>query len=210
MSSSNVTWHAGQVIRSDRGGALLAQGATVWLTGLSGSGKSTLAAAIEQQLVLAGHASYRLDGDNLRTGLNGDLGFSREARDENCRRVAEVARLFADAGLVAVVAVISPYAESRLRARQLHEQSGLPFVEVYLAASAECCATRDPKGLYAQASAGQIGPFTGVDDPYEVPESPDVFIDAGVAVADAVKLVLDDLKSRMEALPAQGAPGARR
>jgi adenylyl-sulfate kinase len=200
MSSSNVTWHAGHVTRAARADRLGAQGATIWFTGLSGSGKSTLAAAVEQQLVLTGRPAYRLDGDNLRTGLNGDLGFSREARDENCRRVAEVARLFADAGLVAIVAVISPYAEMRLRARRVHEEAGLPFIEVYLAASADCCATRDPKGLYAQASAGHIGSFTGVDDPYEVPASPDLVIDSETSVSDAVGLVLSALERAQEPL----------
>src|SRR5580704_13187804 len=119
VTSSNVTWHPGHISRQERASALGARGATVWLTGLSGSGKSTVAAAVEQRLVLEGRSAYRLDGDNLRTGLNGDLGFSREAREENCRRVAEVARLFADAGMIAIVAIISPYAVSRQRARQL-------------------------------------------------------------------------------------------
>jgi len=193
MSSSNVTWHAGQITNAERAMAFGPGGATVWLTGLSGSGKSTLAAAIEQRLVVAGRGAYRLDGDNLRAGLNSDLGFSREARDENNRRVAEVARLFADAGLIAIVAVISPYAEPRRRARRIHEQAGLSFVEVYLNASADCCATRDPKGLYARATAGHIGSFTGVDDPYEVPESPDLIIDSEIPVTDAVDLVLATL-----------------
>jgi adenylyl-sulfate kinase len=207
--ASNITWHSGQVTRTDRAGARTAQGATLWLTGLSGSGKSTLAAAVEHRLVSDGRAAYRLDGDNLRTGLNGDLGFSREAREENCRRVAEVARLFADAGLVAVVAIISPYAESRLRAREIHEQVGLPFIEVYLAASAELCASRDPKGLYARASAGNIDAFTGVDDPYEIPESPDLVVDSDIEVTDAVDLVMGALKRKLETLPSAGDPGSR-
>ncbi len=139
MTSSNVTWHPGQVARDERAVRFGARGATLWLTGLSGSGKSTLAVAVEQRLVAEGRNAYRLDGDNLRTGLNGDLGFSRDDREENVRRAAEVACLFADAGLVAIVALISPYAESRLRARQLHEQAGLPFVEVYMAAPADLC-----------------------------------------------------------------------
>jgi adenylyl-sulfate kinase len=208
MASSNVTWHAGEVTRVDRARALGGGGATIWFTGLSGSGKSTLATAVEHQLVLGGRGAYRLDGDNLRTGLNGDLGFSREARQENCRRVAEVARLFADAGLVALVAVISPYAVSRLQARQLHDEVGLPFIEVYLAASADCCATRDPKGLYAQASAGHIGSFTGVDDPYEVPDAPDLVVDSDTTVPDAVELVLDVLDARVGAVSPSG--GVRR
>jgi len=207
--ASNITWHSGQVTRSDRADARTAQGATLWLTGLSGSGKSTLAAAVEHRLVSDGRAAYRLDGDNLRTGLNGDLGFSREAREENCRRVAEVARLFADAGLVAVVAIISPYAESRLRARDIHEQVGLPFIEVYLAASAELCASRDPKGLYAQASAGNIDAFTGVDDPYEIPASPDLVIDSDIEVTDAVDLVMGTLKRKLDALSGAVDPDTR-
>ncbi len=191
--SSNITWHPGAVTRAERVQATGAQGATLWLTGLSGSGKSTVATAVEQRLVLGGRPAYRLDGDNLRTGLNADLGFSQEAREENCRRVAEVARLFADAGLVAVVAIISPYARSRRFARQIHEDAGLPFVEVYMAAPAEVCAVRDPKGLYAQATAGGIESFTGIDDPYEVPESPDLVIGPDSSVDEAVELVLGTL-----------------
>jgi bifunctional enzyme CysN/CysC len=198
MSSSNVTWHTGRTTRAERAESLGAKGATLWLTGLSGSGKSTLAIAVEHRLVVDGLPAYRLDGDNLRTGLNGDLGFSREAREENSRRVAEVARLFADAGLVAIVALISPYEESRQRARRLHEEAGLPFLEVYLAASADCCATRDPKGLYAQASAGNIGSFTGVDDPYEVPQSPDLVIESESGVADGVDLIIGALESALQ------------
>ena len=192
-TSSNVTWHPGSIERAERAASVGGPGATLWFTGLSGSGKSTVAAAVEQRLVASGRAAYRLDGDNLRTGLNGDLGFTRAEREENCRRVAEVARLFADASLVAVVAVISPYAASRQLARALHDQAGLPFVEVYLSASAELCAARDPKGLYQQATAGTIGSFTGVDDPYEVPLAPDLVLDPDVAVEDAVDLVIATL-----------------
>jgi len=191
--SSNITWHAGHVAPSDRSRTVTSRGATLWLTGLSGSGKSTLAAAVEHRLVSEGRAAYRLDGDNLRSGLNGDLGFDRGAREENCRRVGEVARLFADAGLVAVVAIISPYAESRARVRAIHDESDLPFVEVYLTASAEQCAERDPKGLYAQASRGDLSEFTGIDDPYEIPESPDLVIDPDIDVDEAVELVLSAL-----------------
>ena len=150
---------------------------------------------MEQHLVQQGRGAYRLDGDNLRTGLNGDLGFSREAREENCRRVAEVACLFADAGLVAVVAIISPYASARAKACEVHADAGLPFVEVYLAASAEECARRDPKRLYAAASTGGIESFTGIDDPYEVPEAPDLVIDPGLPVPEAVDLVLQALRT---------------
>ena len=178
------------------------RGATLWLTGLSGSGKSTLAAAVEKRLVLAGRGAYRLDGDNLRTGLNGDLGFSREDREENARRAAEVACLFADAGLVAIVALISPYAASRRRARELHEQArACPSSEVYMAAPVDLCAARDPKGLYAQAPTGQIGSFTGVDDPYEVPDAPDLVIEAGTALDAAVDAVMATLGRIEDDLP---------
>ena len=149
--------------------------------------------AVEQRLVRDGRGAYRLDGDNLRTGLNADLGFSREARKENARRAAEVAWLFADAGLVAIVALISPYADSRALARQLHEQAGLPFVEVYMAASVDLCATRDPKGLYARVTTGQISSFTGVDDPYEVPDAPDLIIEPRTSVDEAVDAVVATL-----------------
>jgi adenylyl-sulfate kinase len=188
--ATNITWHEGAVSRDERAALLGGGGATLWFTGLSGSGKSTVATAVEQRLVESGRAAYRLDGDNLRTGINADLGFSKDERLENCRRVAEVARLFADAGLVAIVAIISPYAESRELAKRIHDEAGLPFVEVFMATPADECAVRDPKGLYAKASAGTLGSFTGIDDPYEVPEHPDLAIQPSVAVADAVDLVV--------------------
>jgi len=191
--SSNVTWHAGALTRDERARRLGARGATLWLTGLSGSGKSTLAAAVEQELVDRGRYAYLLDGDNLRTGLTGDLGFDRADREENARRVSEVALLFADAGVVAVVALISPYAESRRRARQAHERRGVAFVEVYMAAPSTLCSTRDPKGLYARAAAGEITSFTGVDDPYEVPDAPDVLIEPGCPLHESVPTVLEAL-----------------
>jgi len=193
MTSSNVTWHPGLITREERAERFGARGATIWFTGLSGSGKSTLAVDVEQRLVLGGRNAYRLDGDNLRTGLNGDLGFSRDSRNENTRRVAEVACLFADAGLVAIVALISPYAEGRLRARQIHERAGLPFIEIYMAASSDLCAFRDPKGLYAQAQDGAIESFTGVDDPYEVPNAPDLVVQSGAALAGSVAAVMATL-----------------
>jgi adenylyl-sulfate kinase len=188
--ATNITWHEGAVSRDARAALLGGSGATLWFTGLSGSGKSTVATAVEQRLVESGRAAYRLDGDNLRTGINADLGFSKDERLENCRRVAEVSRLFADAGLVAIVAIISPYAESRDLARRIHAEAGLPFVEVFMATPAEECAVRDPKGLYAKSAAGTLGSFTGIDDPYEVPEHPDLAIEPTVSVPDAVDLVL--------------------
>ncbi|HXW33088.1 MAG TPA: adenylyl-sulfate kinase [Acidimicrobiales bacterium] len=176
MTSPNVTWHKGHVSRADRWQSLGSRGATIWFTGLSGSGKSTLASAVEQRLISSGRPAYRLDGDNLRTGLNADLDFTREAREENIRRVAEVAYLFADAGTVALVALISPYLAARDKARELHEQRGIPFVEVYVATSLAVCVKRDPKGLYAQATEGEIPAFTGLDDPYEPPVAPELVV----------------------------------
>jgi adenylyl-sulfate kinase len=188
-ASSHVTWHSSQVTRDERAKVLGARGATLWLTGLSGSGKSTVAAALEKRLVLNGRGAYRLDGDNLRTGLSGDLGFRRDEREEHARRAAEVACLFADAGLVAIVALISPYAVSRQRARELHERAGIPFAEIYMATSVDLCAARDPKGLYAGAASGRIGSFTGIDDPYEVPEAPDLVVESGTPLDQAVDAV---------------------
>lgn len=168
--STNVTWHDGEVGRGDRPSL----GATVWLTGLSGSGKSTVGAALERLVVAAGRPAYRLDGDNLRLGLNADLGFSAADRDENVRRAGEVARLLADAGVVAIVPLISPYRAGRDRARAAHEAAGVPFVEVFVDTPIELCEARDPKGLYAKARAGEITGFTGIDDPYEPPSSPEL------------------------------------
>lgn len=170
--SENVSWHDGEVGRADR----LTVGATVWLTGLSGSGKSTVAVALERRLVAAGRPAYRLDGDNLRHGLNGDLGFTTADREENVRRAGEVARLMADAGVVAIVPLISPYRAGRDRARQVHHDAGLAFVEVFVDTPIELCEERDPKGLYAKARAGEITGFTGIDDPYEAPLRPDLVL----------------------------------
>lgn len=166
----NTVWHPSALDRDQRPFV----GATVWFTGLSGSGKSTIAVEVERSLVTAGRPAYLLDGDNLRHGLNGDLGFSAEDRSENVRRVGEVARLFADAGVVALVPVISPYAVDRDRVRQIHAMAGVPYLEVYVDTPIEVCEQRDPKGLYAKARAGEITGFTGIDDPYEAPERPEL------------------------------------
>jgi bifunctional enzyme CysN/CysC len=166
--SASVVWHPAAVGRSDRA----TQGMTVWLTGLSASGKSTIAAELERRLVLAGRPAYRLDGDNLRHGLNAGLGFSPQDRAENVRRVGEVAQLFADAGLVAIVSLISPYRTDRDLVRARHAAAGLPFLEVFVDTPVDVCESRDPKGMYARARAGEITGFTGVDDPYEVPVEP--------------------------------------
>ncbi len=176
MRHPDVVWHPGDLDRAARRGGVLSGGVTVWFTGLSGSGKSTVAAAVEQRLVTDARACYRLDGDNLRFGLNGDLGFSAADRGENVRRVGEVARLFADAGVVALVPVISPYRVDRERVREAHELAGLPFVEVFVDTPLAVCEARDPKGLYARARAGEITNMTGIDDPYEAPRAPDLVL----------------------------------
>jgi bifunctional enzyme CysN/CysC len=184
-SSPNVVWHESEVPRAERWAATGAHGATVWLTGLSGSGKSTVAGALAAQLTARGRLTYTLDGDNLRHGLNGDLGFSAVDRAENVRRVGEVARLFADAGVLALVPLISPYRAGRDHARALHEAAGLVFVEVFVDTPLDVCEQRDPKGLYAKARAGEIAGFTGIDDPYESPISPELTIAAGEWSVDA-------------------------
>ncbi len=164
----------------------------MWLTGLSGSGKSTVGARLEELLVAAGRGAYLLDGDNLRHGLNGDLGFSAEDRRENIRRVGEVAALLADAGLVAVVPIISPYRESRGAVRKRCEEAGLRFVEVHVATPLEVCESRDPKGLYARARAGEISGMTGIDDPYEAPQNPDLVLSTEeLGVEEAAAAVRD-------------------
>ena len=152
------------------------QGATIWFTGLSGSGKSTVATVCEAQLIAAGRPAYVLDGDNIRHGLNGDLGFTAEDRAENVRRVGHVAALMADAGLVALVPLVSPYRADRDAVRALHLAAGLRFVEVFVDTPIELCEQRDPKGLYAKARAGELQGFTGIDDPYESPEHPEVVL----------------------------------
>jgi adenylyl-sulfate kinase len=175
-TSDNVRWHQGEVTPDERAAALGHRGATVWLTGLSGSGKSTVATALERRLVLGGRPAYVLDGDNLRHGLNGDLGFSDDDRAENVRRVGEVARLLGDAGVVALVPVISPFRAGRDAVPRMHEAAGVPFLEVFVDTPIEECERRDPKGLYAKARAGELTGFTGIDSPYEPPDRPDLVL----------------------------------
>jgi bifunctional enzyme CysN/CysC len=194
--SPDVVWNEGFLTREARWSSLGVQGATVWFTGLPSSGKSTIAAAVEARLVTAGVPAYRIDGDNLRHGLSGDLGFGAEARAENVRRAAEAARLLADSGTVALVSLVSPYAADRDRARAIHAGDDLPFLEVFVDTPLEECERRDPKGLYARARAGEIAGFTGVDDPYERPEAADVVIRAE-AVDAAVERVLAALDRRV-------------
>jgi adenylyl-sulfate kinase len=190
--SQNVTWHAPSVTRERRAEAALGPaGATVWVTGLPASGKSTIAAALEAALLERGQAAYLLDGDNLRHGLNGDLGFSATDRAENVRRTGEVARMLADAGLVAIASLVSPYAADRAKVRESHERDGLRFLEVFVNTPLEECERRDPKGLYAKARAGELPGFTGIDDPYEAPERPELELrPVAQGVEDAVAAVL--------------------
>jgi bifunctional enzyme CysN/CysC len=193
----DVTWHPSALDRSNRWRSLHQTGATVWLTGLPASGKSTIAVALERQLVSAGRAAYLLDGDNIRHGLSDDLGFAPGDRAENVRRVGQVARLFADAGVVAVVSLVSPLRSDREVPRRLHEAAELPFIEVHVDTSVEECAKRDPKGLYAKARAGEIKGFTGVDAPYEAPDDPEIRLDtAEVDISAAVEQILRALEHR--------------
>ena len=173
--SANVVWHQSGVSREQRP----SQGYTIWLTGLSGSGKSSVAVELERKLVSAGRSARVLDGYDLRHGLNSDLGFSAQDRAENVRRVGEVARLFADAGMVAIVSLISPRQHDRDVVRAAHEAAGLRFVEIFMDTPLEMCEARDPKGMYRRARAGEITGFTGVDDPYEAPEQPDLVLRPG-------------------------------
>ena len=178
--SAEVVWQDGHVQVSERSQLLAQRPLTIWLTGLSASGKSTLGHALERRLIDIGHACYVLDGDNVRHGLNKDLGFSHEDRTENIRRIAEVARLMNDAGLIVITAFISPYHEDRKMAKRIIGSEH--FVEVHVDAPLAVCEARDPKGMYKKARAGKISGFTGVNSPYEAPLAPDMHIDTSAAL----------------------------
>ena len=196
--SENITWSEGEITAADRARRDGHKGAVVWLTGLSGAGKSTLARGLERELFARQVRVYVLDGDNIRYGLNADLGFSPEDRLENIRRVSEVARLMADAGIVTVSAFISPYRADRRRAREIAREGGCEFVEVYVNASLEVCERRDPKNLYKKARAGQIKQFTGIDAPYEEPEAAEVIVHTDAqSEAESVAAILDGLLPRL-------------
>jgi adenylylsulfate kinase len=195
--ATNITWHEGEVTRAEREKNLGQKGATLWMTGLSGSGKSTIAVALEQVLLQQGKHAYRLDGDNVRHGLNKNLGFSAEDRAENIRRIGEVARLFTDAGMITLTSFISPYRADRDQVRDLHAENGLPFLEVYVDAPLDVAEERDPKGLYKKARAGEIKGFTGIDDPYEAPEQAEIHLRTDqLSVADSVRVLLEELTKR--------------
>ena len=189
--ATNITWHEGEVSREERQKNLDQKGCTLWMTGLSGSGKSTIAVALEQVLINNGKHAYRLDGDNVRHGLNKNLGFSAEDRAENIRRIGEVAKLFADAGMITVTSFISPYRGDRDLVRDLHKQADIPFIEVYVDAPLDVAEMRDPKGLYKKARAGEIKGFTGIDDPYEAPENAELHLKTHeMSVQDSVTAIL--------------------
>lgn len=206
--ATNVTWHEGIISRADRYQCLGARGATIWFTGLSGSGKSTIATALEEALVRGGVFAYRLDGDNIRHGLSKNLGFSVEDRHENIRRIGEVARLFNDAGVIAIASFISPYRADRDAVRALHRELDLVYLEVFVDTPLEECERRDPKGLYAKARAGEIKGFTGIDDPYEKPETPEMVIDTATCpVAQAVERCRAMLEAHGSGRPRWGRRG---
>lgn len=192
--ATNITFHAGAVTHEERSQYSGQRGLTLWLTGLSASGKSTIAVALEQHLLHLGLLAYRLDGDNIRFGLNSNLGFDEASRNENIRRIGEVSKLFADSTVIAITSFISPYKKDRDSARQLHSLSNLPFVEIYVDVSVETAEKRDPKGLYKKAREGIIKDFTGISAPYEAPETPEIHIDnTEISVEDGVKQIMDYL-----------------
>jgi adenylylsulfate kinase len=197
IKATNITWHEGHVTREERAQLLKQKGATIWFTGLSGSGKSTIAFTLEHALVQRGRLAYVLDGDNVRHGLNKNLGFSAADREENIRRIGEVAKLFADCGVLTMTSFISPYRKDRDTARALHAEGGLPFLEVHVNTPIETCEQRDPKGLYKKARAGQLKGFTGVDDPYEAPLKPELTLDAtNTSPQEATLLLLEYLRKQ--------------
>ena len=193
---SNIVWDSGTRPREERERRLGQRGATLWLTGISGSGKSTVAAALERRLAEAGRLVYRLDGDNLRHGLNAGLGFSEQDRRENVRRAGEVCRLLADTGTIVVATFVSPFAQDRQRCREIHAAAGIPFLEAHIHCPIEVAETRDPKGLYAKARSGAIRDFTGLGQSYEPPESPEIVVDTSRLSVEAAAAALEDLLRR--------------
>ena len=192
--ATNVVWHDGEISREDRYQILRQKGATIWFTGLSGSGKSTIAVALEKALHSMGKLSYRLDGDNVRLGINKNLGFSEEDRKENIRRIGEIAKLFGDSGTIALSSFISPYRGDRDEVRALHVAADMPFVEIFVDCALSVAEDRDPKCLYKKARAGEIKNFTGIDDPYEAPENPEIHLRSDeMSLQEEVSIVIDYL-----------------
>lgn len=194
--SSNVTWHESHIEREDREVRRGHRGAVIWFTGLSGSGKSTIATALDHRLFEDGRFSYVLDGDNVRHGLNGDLGFSPDDREENIRRIGEVAKLMADAGAVVLTAFISPYRKDRDRVREIQTRD-MDFIEVLVDCPLDVCEERDPKGLYKKARAGEIPQFTGISAPYEAPEAPELVVNTSeLSVGECVDALMEYLGAK--------------
>jgi bifunctional enzyme CysN/CysC len=197
--SKNIFWSEGKITARDRAARSGHRGAVVWFTGLSGAGKSTIAQALERELFNRGMQTYVLDGDNIRHGLNSNLGFSPEDRVENIRRVSEVAQLMADSGVVAITAFISPYRMDRRRARETALEGKAEFIEVFVDAPLEVCEARDPKDLYKKARAGQIKDFTGIDAPYEPPEDPEIVVRTDKQTVDeSIATILEQLLPRLK------------
>ncbi len=195
VTATNIRWHHGELDEQERERLLGGPGCVVWMTGLSGSGKSTVARRVEKLLLQGGVRAYVLDGDNLRYGLNSDLGFSPKDRQENIRRVGEVARLMADAGLVVLSAFVSPYRADRDGVRAILPEGR--FVEVFVDTPLEVCEARDPKGLYQKARAGAIQGMTGIDAPYEAPETPEIHLQtAGRDISECAQDIIDALRAR--------------
>ncbi len=197
QKATNVHWHEGDVNRSDRENLLGQKGATLWFTGLSGSGKSTVAVALEQALMSRGKLSYRLDGDNIRLGINKNLGFSAEDRTENIRRIGEISKLFVDTGIITLSSFVSPYRADRDLVRELHEQAGMDFIEVYVDVPLDVAESRDPKGLYKKARAGEIPNFTGISDPYEEPLNAEVVLNSHeMSLEEEIEILIKLLEER--------------
>lgn len=193
--SKNIVWHESKVSKEDRRKMNGHKSAVLWFTGLSGSGKSTISVDLEKELHTSGVRTYRLDGDNIRQGLNSNLGFSPEDRTENIRRIGEVGKLMVDAGLFTLTAFISPYQEDRDMVRESMEDG--EFIEIYVKCSLDACETRDPKGLYKKARAGEIKQFTGIDAPYEEPSNPEITIETDKqSQEECVQVILDYLKEK--------------
>jgi len=197
QKATNVHWHHGDITTADRNKLLKQKGATIWFTGLSGSGKSTIAVALAGVLYDMGHLCYRLDGDNVRMGINKNLGFSAEDRAENIRRIGEIAKLFVDTGVIALSSFVSPYREDRDKVRALHEASDMDFIEVFVDVPLDVAEQRDPKGLYKKARAGEIKNFTGIDDPYEAPLNPEIVLNSHeMSLEEEVEILLAAMRER--------------
>ena len=195
QKATNIKWHHGKITKEDRAKLLNQKGATIWLTGLSGSGKSTIAVELEHALIENKHQAYILDGDNIRHGLNKNLGFSPEDRTENIRRIGEVAKLFTEANIITIAAFVSPYREDRENVRKLLDHG--EFIEIYVKCSLEVCEERDTKGLYKKARAGEVKDFTGISAPYEEPLNPELTIDSSkLSVEEATRTILDYLEAK--------------